>query len=99
MKDLFVYILTNAPRHTVLYIGVTNDLETRLWQHSNAVGSHFAHQYNANTLIYYEVCPDPNSAIAREKQLKGWSRPKKEKLIATLNPEWRDLADELFRRE
>jgi len=98
VKDLFVYILTNA-RHTVLYIGVTNNLESRLWQHCHGEGSRFAHRYNANILVYYETFPDPASAIAREKQLKGWNRAKKETLISTSNPEWRDLGAELFRRE
>jgi putative endonuclease len=95
VKDLFVYIITNE-RRTTLYIGVTNVLQRRLWQHQNREGSHFARQYNLTVLIYYEVYPDPTSAIAREKQLKGWKREKKEALIATLNPNWDDLAPKLF---
>ena len=91
MKDLFVYILTNE-RRTTLYIGVTNNLEGRLWQHRNKQGSRFTRQYNLTVLIYYETYPDPVSAIAREKQLKGWKREKKEALIATLNPDWEDLS-------
>jgi len=95
VKELFVYILTNE-RRTTLYIGVTNNLEGRLWQHQNGVGSKFTHQYNLTVLIYYETWPDPASAIARETQLKGWTRAKKEALISTLNPNWEDLAPSLF---
>ena len=95
MKDLFVYILTNE-RRTVLYVGVTNNLEGRLWQHQNGQGSAFTKQYNLTVLVYYEAFPDPLSAIAREKQLKDWKRDKKEALIATINPNWDDLAPALF---
>jgi len=90
-QNYFVYILTNDDRHTVLYIGVTNDLERRTNQHSLGRGSQFARQYNAHKLIYFEAFPDPESAIARENQLKSWSRAKKEALIANDNPGWRDL--------
>jgi putative endonuclease len=95
-QNYFVYILTNADRHTVLYIGVTNDLERRGSEHSLGCGSAFAMQYNANKLVYFEASPDPQSAIAREKQLKNWSRAKKEALITKGNPEWRDLFDEMY---
>jgi putative endonuclease len=98
MKDLFVYILTNE-RRTTLYIGVTNSLEGRLWQHQNGEGSQFTRQYNLNVLIYHETYPDPESAIAREKQLKGWNRAKKEALIATLSPNWEDLGVKMFAEE
>ena len=94
-QNYFVYILTNADRHMVLYIGVTNDRERRASQHSLGGGSPFAKQYNAQKLIYFEAYPDPQSAIVREKQLKNWSRKKKERLMATTNPEWRDLFEEM----
>src|SRR5450432_2456521 len=94
-QNYFVYILTNADRHTVLYIGVTNDLERRGSEHSLGRGSTFAKQYNAHKLIYFEAYPDPTSAIAREKQLKNWSRKKKEALIAQANPGWLSLIDEM----
>jgi putative endonuclease len=90
-QNYFVYILTNADRHTVLYIGLTNSLERCARQHSLGLGSAFAREHNVHKLIYFEVYPDPTSAIAREKQLKRWSRAKKEALVATRNPEWRDL--------
>ena len=95
-QNYFVYILTNADRHTVLYIGVTNDLERRASDHSLGLGSRFARQYNAHKLIYFEAYPDPTSAIAREKQLKRWRRAKKEVLIAAVNPDWKDLFDEMY---
>jgi putative endonuclease len=87
---MFVYILTNE-RRTTLYIGVTNDLAKRVWHHGEMQGTSFTHRYNLTVLIYFEEFSDPAQAIAREKQLKGWTRAKKEALIATMNPEWRDL--------
>jgi len=95
VKDLFVYILTNE-RRTTLYIGVTNNLEGRIWQHQNGEGSKFAKRYNLSVLIYYEAFPEASAAIARETQLKGWTRAKKNALIGKLNPDWRDLSVELF---
>ena len=95
-QNYFVYILTNEDRHTVLYNDVTNSLERRAGEHSLGLGSPFARQYNAHKLIYFEPHPDPVSAIAREKQLKRWSRAKKEALIVRTNPEWRDLFTEMY---
>jgi putative endonuclease len=95
-QNYFVYLLTNDNRHTVLYTGVTNDLENRASNHSLGRGSAFTKQYNAHKLIYFEAFPDPQSAIAREKQLKNWSRSKKEALIARENPQWRDLFEEMY---
>jgi len=94
-ETFYVYILTNQ-RHTVLYIGITNSLECRLSQHGAPGRYHFTQRYNTTKLIYFEVYPDPLAAIAREKQLKGWRRSKKEALIAKSNPEWRDSAWEMF---
>jgi putative endonuclease len=95
-QNYFVYILTNGDRHTVLYIDVTNSLERRASEHSLGLGSAFARQYNAHKLIYFECHPDPASAIAREKQLKRWTRAKKQALIAKRNPERRDLFDQMY---
>jgi len=95
-QNYFVYILTNDDRHTVLYISVTNELERRANEHSLGRGSAFARQYNTHKVIYFEAYPDPQSAIAREKQLKNWSRQKKEALIAQTNPEWRDLLEDMY---
>lgn len=91
-QDFFVYFLTN-PRHTVLYIGVTNDAERRANDHSLHRGSAFATKYNATRLIYFEAFLDAAQAISREKQLKGWTRVKKEALIARANPAWIDQAE------
>jgi putative endonuclease len=95
-QNYFVYILTNANRHTALYIGVTNSLERRASEHSLGLGSAFARQYNADKLIYFEAYPDPRTVIAREKQLKRWSREKKEALIPRRNPEWHDLFEQMY---
>jgi putative endonuclease len=95
-QNYFVYILTNANRNTVLYIGITNSLKRRAGEHSLGFGSAFARQYNAHKLIYFKAYPDPRDAIAREKQLKRWSRAKKEALIARRNPEWCDLFEQMY---
>ncbi len=95
MNDFFVYIVTNKNRST-LYIGITNDLKRRLFEHRGGEIPGFTAQYRLNRLIYFESFPDPASAIAREKQLKGWRREKKVKLIEIENPLWRDLSAEWF---
>ncbi len=89
-----VYILAN-PRRTTLYVGVTSNLEQRVGEHR--VGFHegsFTDRYNVTRLVYCEECPSMDEAIAREKQLKRWSRAKKVALIESMNPEWRDLYSE-----
>ena len=85
--SFYVYILTN-PARTVLYTGVTNNLERRLYEHSERLGEwgKFTGRYQCNLLIYFEISPDAKQAIAREKQIKNWTRAKKEFLINTLNP-------------
>ena len=96
MNDYWVYILTNMPRRTVLYIGITNSLVVRLAQHRSGEVGGFTWQNNTYALVYYEQFPEPLMAIAREKQLKGWVRRKKDALITRLNPEWRDLSVDFF---
>jgi putative endonuclease len=91
MREYFVYIL--ASRSRVLYVGVTNDLARRIWEHRNKEASGFTSQYNVTRLVHCETFPTARQAIAREKQLKGWRRDKKVALIESANPEWRDLAD------
>ncbi len=86
----YVYIITNKT-NTVLYIGVTNNLERRMYEHRNMLVEGFSSKYKLSKLIYYEETKDVNEAILREKQLKGWSRAKKNNLIASLNPEWNEL--------
>ena len=93
-KLYFVYILTNA-RHTVLYTGITSDLQRRVWEHKNKMGSVFTKRYNVDQLIYYEVGDDVNLAITREKQIKAGSRQDKIDLINSLNPTWKDLSDDI----
>jgi len=89
--DYYVYILTNQ-QYTVLYTGVTNDLERRLAEHRLGMASGFTDRYSVTRLAYYEPTNDVNAAIAREHQIKGWRRAKKVTLIESLNPNWRDLA-------
>ena len=89
-KQYYVYILFNK-RNSTLYVGVTNDLVKRVWQHKNKVVEGYTKQYNIDKLVYYEVCNDINSAIAREKQLKGGNRNAKLELIELNNPNWNDL--------
>lgn len=93
-RQYFVYILTND-RKTVLYVGVTNDLIRRTYEHRMHLVSGFTSRYNVRTLVYFECCGDVNAAIAREKQLKGGSRQQKIALIESRNSEWRDLAPTL----
>ena len=87
----YVYILTN-PSYTVLYTGVTSDLVKRVYEHKQHLDpKSFTAKYNAVNLIYYECVSDVHSAIAREKQIKNWSRKKKDTLIDTINPDRKDL--------
>ena len=93
-KEFCVYIMTNI-HNTVLYTGVTNDLARRVYEHKNGLGSTFVKKYNVHKLIYYEVGDNIQSVLAREKQIKGGSRQKKINLIKSLNPEWKDLFEEI----
>ncbi|PIQ71942.1 hypothetical protein COZ40_00970 [Candidatus Roizmanbacteria bacterium CG_4_10_14_3_um_filter_39_13] len=90
MHQYFVYIITNK-NNTVLYIGVTNNLVRRIYQHKNKTISSFSSKYNLNKLVYYEVFPRIELAIEREKQLKAGSRAKKNLLIQSINPNSEDL--------
>ena len=93
-KYYCVYIITNQ-HNTTLYTGVTNNLVRRVLQHKAGEGSTFAHRYNLTKLVYYEVTCDINAAIIREKQIKAGARQKKVDLINSINPDWKDLFDEL----
>ncbi|HEX6040507.1 GIY-YIG nuclease family protein [Longimicrobium sp.] len=88
-----VYILASAKR--VLYVGMTNDLRRRLYEHKTGAIPGFTARYNIDRLVHYECTSDPNAAIRREKQLKGWKRERKVELIAAGNPEWDDLSDQV----
>lgn len=91
-KTYFVYILTNF-KNKVLYIGITNNLERRSYEHRNHLVKGFSDKYNLNKLIYFEEYRDVNTALAREKQLKNWHRDWKLNLIRSINPEFKDLLD------
>jgi putative endonuclease len=89
-RQYWVYFMNSASGNA-LYIGVTNNLEKRVWEHRNGVGSEFARKYRATRLVYAEEYDHPSDAITREKQLKGWKRERKNELVRSMNPEWRDL--------
>jgi len=95
MKDYnyYIYILTNWS-NKVIYIGVTNNLQRRLYEHKNKLIDGFTNKYNLNKLVYYECFSNINDAIRREKELKKWRREKKNNLVENMNPDWRDLGFE-----
>jgi putative endonuclease len=95
MKEYFVYILSN--KSGMLYTGVTNDLEKRLYQHKNKLNKGFTERYNVNRLVYFESANDVTVAIAREKQIKGMLRSKKIELIKTMNPRLIDLSEDWYK--
>lgn len=87
----YVYILTNKT-NTVLYTGVTNDLARRVYEHKNDLIDGFTKRYKVHKLVYAETFENVNSAITREKQIKGWLRKKKTELINAVNPEWEEIS-------
>jgi putative endonuclease len=91
-KQFFVYIMTNGPKPAVLYTGVTGNLPQRVWQHKNKLIPGFTSRHNLTGLVYCERFVYPDAAIAREKEIKGWRRSKKIKVIESMNPRWEDLA-------
>ena len=93
-RHYYVYILTNK-RNTVLYTGITNDLQRRVYEHKDKLGNGFTKRYNVSKLVYYEIFDDPENAIAREKQIKAGPRRKKVELVNSLNQEWADLYEGL----
>ena len=95
IKYGYVYIVTNKKQGT-LYIGVTNDLVRRIYEHKNKSVKGFTSRYNLTQLVYYETHEELYEAISREKKLKNWHRDWKIKLIERLNPQWNDLTDEIF---
>jgi putative endonuclease len=90
-ESFYVYIMSSRSR--TLYIGFTNDLVSRVWQHMMKTADGFTSQYNINRLIYFEEFASAKEAIIREKQLKGWRRERKITLIEQSNPAWDDLSD------
>jgi putative endonuclease len=87
----YVYILTNWD-DSVMYVGVTSNLERRLYEHKNHLADGFTKKYNIHKLVYFEYTNDVHAALEREKQFKGWTRTKKNALIEKMNPEWKDLS-------
>ncbi len=90
-KTYYVYLITNW-NNEVLYIGVTNNLERRLYEHKNKLIKGFTEKYNINKLVYFEQTNDIESAITREKEIKKWLREKKNSLIESTNKQWEDLS-------
>ncbi|WP_022930759.1 GIY-YIG nuclease family protein [Treponema bryantii] len=91
MQEYFVYILANNS-HSTLYVGMTNDLKRRLYEHQNKLVPGFTEKYNVNKLVYYEKTTDVKAAIQREKNLKKWNRAWKLELIEKNNPTFKDLS-------
>jgi len=94
IKRYFVYIMTNH-HNTVLYTGVTSDIQRRVYQHREKLVEGFTKKYNVTKLVYIEETADVGAALVREKQIKAGSRQKKIDLINSINPEWRDLSEEV----
>ena len=94
MKQYCVYIITNN-NNTALYIGVTSNLQKRIWEHRNKITKGFTKKYNCEKLVYFEQTENVYSALNREKQLKNWHRQWKIDLISKNNPEWKDLFEKL----
>jgi len=86
MSEYYVYFVTNTSG--MLYTGVTNDIQRRMFEHKNKLVEGFTKKYNITRLVYYEVTTDVSAAIGREKQIKGWLRMKKAALISSVNPRW-----------
>lgn len=93
-KQFYVYIMANRT-NVAIYTGVTSSLQRRIWEHKEKLIPGFAERYDICKLVYYEILADAESAILREKRLKGSSRARKNRLVNGMNPEWRDLCDEL----
>lgn len=92
-NQYWVYVLTNKPNGT-LYVGVTNSIERRIWEHKTGAVAGFTKQYGLKRLVYFEEYRDISDAISREKEIKGWLRVRKIALIRKENPPWNDLAGE-----
>ena len=92
-RRYYVYLLTNW-NNRVIYVGVTNDLTRRIYEHKNKLVEGFTKTYNVDKLVYFEETNDVNSALAREKEIKKWRREKKNNLVLRMNPKWNDLSKE-----
>jgi len=92
-RTYYVYVMTNQSR--TLYVGITNNIRRRVWEHRTGLIEGFTNRYKIDTLVYVESFRDVFSAIEREKQIKRWRRDKKLRLIAENNPDWHDISDGL----
>ncbi len=92
-KTYYIYLMTNW-NHRVMYVGVTNDLVRRVYEHKNKLMEGFTSRYNINKLVYFENTGDIHTALAREKEIKRWRRDKKDALVQELNSDWRDLSED-----
>jgi putative endonuclease len=99
MIDRLFYVYLLASKSRRLYVGVTNSLERRLFEHKSKLVDGFTKQYNIDRLVYFEQTTDVLSAITREKQIKSWNRSKKISLIETINPTWEDLSGEWYKAD
>jgi putative endonuclease len=95
MKEYYVYVLASKP-HGTIYVGMTNDLIRRIYEHRNDLIESFTKRYGVHRLVHYEQCEDVSAAIWREKRLKKWNRSWKIRLIEATNPEWRDLYPDIL---
>jgi putative endonuclease len=93
-RHYYIYMMTNM-QNTVLYTGITNDLKRRIYEHKEKLVKGFTKKYNITKLVYYEIFRDVDSAILREKQIKGGSRVKKIRLVDSMNSSWEDLYENL----
>ena len=93
--EFFIYIMTNW-NSSVMYIGMTNNIKRRVYEHKNHMVEGFTKRYNVNKLVYFEITGSVESAILREKEIKKWRREKKDKLVWSSNPDWNDLSDDLL---
>jgi putative endonuclease len=93
-KQYYVYFLTNRSNE-ILYVGVTNNLQRRIYEHQNKSADGFTKKYNLCKLVYYEVWENIEGAILREKQIKAKPRRKKDELVKEFNPKWQDLSDKI----
>lgn len=92
-RTYYVYLLTNW-NNKVMYVGVTSNLARRLYEHKQKLMVGFTEKYNVNKLVYFEETNDVRAALEREKEIKKWRREKKNRLVETANPEWKDLSEE-----
>ncbi len=95
MDTYYVYMIANN-HNTVLYIGVTNNLIRRVYEHKNGLIDGFTKKYNCHKLVWFQQTNDVDSAITKEKRMKKWKREYKENVIREMNPDWKDLYDELI---